>query len=84
MQYYLNVLIALENYFQIKNWKNLFLQGGCYWLADILQKGISDSFLMINRMQEHCAVFFESSLYDITGRISKKIFAELLTEILVL
>lgn len=72
MQYYLNVLIALENYFQIKNWKNLFLQGGCYWLADILQKGISDSFLMINRMQEHCAVFLKVVCMILLAEFQKK------------
>lgn len=39
-----------------------------------LQKGIRDSVIMINRIEEHCALAFEDGLYDITGRISVKNF----------
>lgn len=74
MKYYLSVLTALENYFHVKYWKQLFLEGGCYWLANLLHKGISGSFLMISRIQEHCGVFFDNGLYDVSGKISAKSF----------
>lgn len=70
MQYYEKFLLALEEYFSAKNWKKLFLQGGCYWFANTLHQGISESKLMINRMEEHCGLFFENGLYDVTGKIS--------------
>lgn len=74
MQYYWKIIKLLEGYFADKNWKNLFLTGGCYWLADVLHQGISGSVIMINRVEEHCALFFENGLYDIRGRISEKNF----------
>lgn len=30
--------------------------------------------MMINRVEEHCALFFESGLYDVRGKISTKNF----------
>ena len=70
MQYYEKFLLALEEYFNAANWKKLFLQGGCYWFANTLCQGISKSKLMINRDKEHCGLFFENGLYDVTGKIS--------------
>lgn len=72
--YYIKVLKLLESYFSDKNWKSLFLNGGCYWLAETLHRGIDNSQIMINRVDEHCALAFENGLYDITGRISAKNF----------
>lgn len=74
MQYYQKILRLLERYFADKDWKRLFLSGGCYWLADVLHQGISGSVIMINRIEEHCALYFENGLYDIRGRISAKNF----------
>ncbi len=72
--YYLKILGLLENYFEEKNWKRLFLTGGCYWFADFLHRGISGSDIMINRVQEHCALAFENGVYDITGQICSQDF----------
>lgn len=74
MDYYKNVLAALENYFSDRNWKILFLEGGCYWLANRLHQKIQDSWFMINRQAEHCALFFNGGLYDVTGKISTRNF----------
>lgn len=74
MIYYQKILKLLERYFADKDWKNLFLSGGCYWLADRLHQGISGSVIMINRIEEHCALYFEDGLYDVRGRISAKDF----------
>lgn len=74
MDYYQKILKALENYFTKANWKNLFMEGGCYWLADTLHRGIPGSYLIINRSEEHCGVYFENGLYDIRGRISARLF----------
>ena len=68
------VLAALASYFHNRDWKSLFLTGGCYWLADFLHDGIQDSVIMINRIEEHCALYFEHGLYDVRGRISTKDF----------
>lgn len=72
--YYIKVLRTLEDYFACSNWKRLFLSGGCYWLAAFLHRGINDSAIMINRVEEHCALAFADGVYDVTGRISKKDF----------
>lgn len=39
-----------------KDWKRYFLHGGCFWFENYLHKRIEDSVLMINRMEEHCAI----------------------------
>lgn len=63
---------ALHNYFDgKKNWQRLFLEGGCYWFASTLSQYIPGSLLMINRMEEHCAISINSSLFDVSGKISK-------------
>lgn len=72
MQYYRKIMDLLESYFKEKDWQRYFLNGGCYWLADFLHHGIWGSVIMINRMEEHCALYFDGGLYDVTGRISKK------------
>lgn len=74
MEYYRRVLKALEHYFREKGWQKLFLNGGCYWLASILHQGNDGSVFMINRVEEHCALYFENGLYDICCRISVKNF----------
>lgn len=74
MQYYQKILLLLERYFADKNWKKLFLSGGCYWLSDKLHQGIRDSVIMINRIEEHCALYFEDHLYDVRGQIPSKDF----------
>lgn len=74
MLYYRAVLEMLEKYFHCSGWKKLFLNGGCYWLADFLHQGICDSVIMINRLEEHCALYFNNGLYDVCGRISSRNF----------
>ena len=55
-------------------WQKNFLNGGCFWLASILHQGIDGPVFMINRVEEHCALYFENELYDIRGRISVQNF----------
>lgn len=74
LEVYEKVLRALESYFGRKDWKKLFLNGGCFWLAEFLQERIPGSYLMINRAQEHCALCFAGGLYDVSGKISMKNF----------
>lgn len=74
MAYYKKILKILEEYFNSPDWKRFFQHGGCYWLADYLHQGIKDSIIMINRMEEHCALYFDGNLYDVNGKISKKNF----------
>ena len=56
MDYYRKIIDALREYFPQAGWERLFLSGGCYWLANLLHQGIQDSVLMINRLEEHCAL----------------------------
>jgi len=70
MELYLKTLVLLENYFNTKDWKRYFLQGGCYWFADYLYQQIENSVLMINRGEEHCAIRLSEGLYDVGGKIS--------------
>lgn len=74
MKFYIMVIEALKNYFNVKDWEKLFLEGGCYWLSKTLKTGIPNSDIMINRMEEHCALFFEYGLYDIRGKIPMRNF----------
>lgn len=74
IQYYEKVMKALSDYFIMDHWRQLFVQGGCYWFANLLYQGIADSIIMINRGEEHCAIYFENGLYDVRGRISQKNF----------
>ncbi|MBQ7839208.1 MAG: hypothetical protein IJ390_01775 [Lachnospiraceae bacterium] len=74
MEVYEKVLRALECYFGRKDWKKLFLCGGCFWLAEFLHERIPGSYLIINRAQEHCALCFDGGLYDVSGKISMKGF----------
>ncbi len=70
MEIYVELLKALENYFQGNDWKKYFLSGGCYWFANYLHSRVADSLLMINRVEEHCAIFIANGLYDVRGKIS--------------
>lgn len=74
MNYYKKIIDALACYFSRNGWEKLFLTGGCYWLANMLHRGINESVFMINRMEEHCALYFENGLYDVRGQISMKNF----------
>lgn len=72
MQYYIKIMDLLAKYFKENKWQRYFLYGGCYWLANYLHGVINDSVIMINRMEEHCALYFNGGLYDVTGKISMK------------
>ena len=74
MRFYQTILNLLQSYFAEPGWQKLFLNGGCYWLANTLQQGIAGSRIMINRVEEHCALYFEKGLYDVRGKISSKDF----------
>lgn len=70
MNVYMRIIFLLREYFA-QNTEDLFLSGGCYYLADLLHKEIPSSHIMINRWKEHCATQIESyGIYDITGKIS--------------
>lgn len=70
MEIYLEILKMLEVYFDNEEWKKYFLRGGCYWFADYLHQRIKPSTIMINRQEEHCALYFSKGLYDVRGKIS--------------
>lgn len=39
-------------------------------MAETLHRGIENSVIMINRIEEHCALYFDNGLYDVRGQIS--------------
>lgn len=70
MDVYWKIISLLREYFG-EDTKEMFLSGGCYYLADVLHKEIPSSHIMINRWKEHCATQIERyGIYDITGRVS--------------
>lgn len=71
MESYIRIMKLLKLYFAQDGWEKYFLSGGCFWLADYLHRRIRDSVIMINRVEEHCALYFEQKLYDVRGDISK-------------
>ena len=71
---YKKILGLLKSYFNCNNWENLFLNGGCYWLANFLHDRISETYLVINRVDEHCALSISGKVYDVTGEISGRNF----------
>ena len=74
MNYYDQVLYALECYFADRRWKKLFLRGGCYWLANMLHQGIKGSIIMINRVEEHRALYLIKVCMMSEGVFQPKIF----------
>lgn len=70
MEIYFKTLELLESYFNTKDWKRFFLHGGCFWFGNYLYQRIENSVLMINRMEEHCAIRLSDGLYDVRGKIS--------------
>lgn len=72
MEIYDTIVKAIRTYLQEEDYITLFLNGGCYWFATVVADLVPNSYLMINRTQEHCAVVVEQKLYDITGPISKQ------------
>lgn len=69
IEIYEKLILAIKEYFAGKDVLYLFLHGGCYWLALILNKYISDSEIVFNRKRQHCACLINQKVYDIRGRI---------------
>lgn len=72
LEIYAKSIAAIERFFHGSDIRPLFLQGGCYWLADYLHSKMINSYIMFNKDKEHCAIEFNYKLYDITGQINSK------------
>lgn len=70
MKYYEMLKKLLQLYFPDNAWMKIFTEGGCYWFASTLKKVIPESCLYINRSIEHCGIYLNQGLYDISGKIS--------------
>ena len=68
------IISLLSSYFNRRDWRKMFLSGGCYWLANYLCSIIPNSYLVRNMNWEHCAICVNGKVYDVTGRISSKDF----------
>lgn len=69
MESFEKVILTIQSYFSGRDILQLFLHGGCYWLAMTLHQYIPDSVIVFNRKMQHCASFFDNGVYDIRGRI---------------
>ncbi len=69
---YEEIIQRIKIYYGSQFQEELFLKGGCYWLADYLHRHLTSSFIMMNKEQEHCAIEIQNQLYDITGKISSR------------
>lgn len=74
LEIYQMVIDSITQYYKGRNFRYMFLHGGCYWLAATLHKYIRDSEVVINYRLQHCACRFDKGVYDITGRISGRGF----------
>jgi len=70
MDIYDTIIAAIREYLQDEDYETLFLTGGCFWFASLVADWVPNSYIMINRTKEHCAVVVEQKLVDITGPIS--------------
>ena len=71
MDIYDTIIAAIRDYLHDEDYETLFLTGGCYWFASFVADWVPNSYIMINRNKEHCAVVVDQKLCDITGLISK-------------
>lgn len=69
MDIYNKYLLLLKEYFNKAGWENYFLFGGCYWFANLIHEKLPDSYLVINRVEEHCAICIDGKIYDVRGQI---------------
>ncbi|MDD5936030.1 MAG: hypothetical protein PUC65_10810 [Clostridiales bacterium] len=69
---YEEIIQKIKSYYGTSFREELFLQGGCYWLADYLHNHLTHSYIMINKEKEHCAIEIQNELYDITGKITSR------------
>ena len=53
------------------NSKICFLHGYCYEFAIVLQHFISNSFIVINNANDHCAIRYQGRIYDASGDITE-------------
>lgn len=74
VELYEKIIWAIKDYFTGKDVLYLFLHGGCYWLALTLHNYISESEIVFNQKQQHCASLIDHKVYDIRGRISSEGF----------
>ncbi len=72
LEVYRKCVQKMKEYFGERFDEQLFLQGGCYWFAEFLHRHTMQSFIMMNKEQEHCAIEIGNDLYDITGKIPKR------------
>lgn len=80
MEVFEKVVLTIQSYFSGKDILQLFLHGGCYWLAMTLHQYIPDSAIVFNRKMQHCASLFNDGVYDIRGRIPSSGFRIATTE----
>ena len=66
---YEKLINGIKYYYKGKDIFQMFLHGGCYWLALTLHKYIPDSAIVFNQKMQHCACLFNQGVYDIRGRI---------------
>lgn len=69
MDRYLQIIHLLKEYFK-EDTERVFLSGGCFFLAELLQQEIHHTIIVANREKEHCAAEISCyGVYDITGKI---------------
>lgn len=69
MERYLQIVHLLRAYFK-EDTERIFLSGGCFFFAELLQQQIHHTVIVLNREREHCAAEISCyGVYDITGKI---------------
>lgn len=73
---YNQIISKIKEYFKEENCEELFLHGGCFFLANYIHSKIPGSYLVLNKQQEHCAININGKIYDIRGKISSNGFSK--------
>lgn len=60
--------------------RDIFLCGQCYEFAKVLNHYITNSFIVINQNNDHCAVQFQGRIYDANGDVTDKFIGHIATE----
>ena len=76
MEYIINYIIDLTDEIYFKDHPSalsIYLHGGCYDLAKMLQLLVSDSNVYVNYLSNHCVVEQDGFFYDASGLIKENI-----------
>ena len=84
IEYFIETIIDIANEevyeSEFEDARDIFLHGQCYDFAKVLKHYITNSFIVINNNEDHCAVQFQGRIYDANGDVTDKFNGHIATE----